>query len=112
VNDPRNVSYLGRGVSLEKYGGGGGKYECNDARAEYMQKMRKLLNDNSIPWQTGELGRIDIGGGGTIAKFMSKFGMDCADAGPCVLGMHSPCEVTSKSDIHAAYRLYRTFFGS
>ena len=110
VNDPQNVSYLGRGVSIEKYGGSGGKYNTNDAHAEYMQYMRTLADKNKIPWQTGELGKIDIGGGGTIAMLMSRYGMDCVDAGPCVLGMHSVCEITSKSDIYSAYLLYRAFF--
>ncbi len=110
VNDPQNVSYLGKGVSIEKYGGGGGKYSTNDAHAEYMQFMRGIADRNSIPWQTGEMGKIDIGGGGTIAMFMSRFGMDCVDAGPCVLGMHSTCEVTSKADIYSAHLLYKTFF--
>ena len=72
--------------------------------------MRGLADKNRVPWQTGELGKIDIGGGGTIAMLMSRYGMDCVDAGPCVLGMHSVCEVTSKSDIHSAYLLYRAFF--
>lgn len=111
VNDPLNVSYLGKGVSIEKYGGGGGKSNTNDAHAEYMQFMRSLADRNRVPWQTGEMGKIDIGGGGTIAMFMSRYGMDCLDAGPCVLGMHSVCEVTSKSDIYSAYLLYRAFFG-
>jgi len=110
VNDPQNVSYLGKGVSIEKYGGGGGKYSTNDAHAEYMQFLRNIANKNSIPWQTGEMGKIDIGGGGTIAMFMSRFGMDCVDAGPCVLGMHSTCEVTSKADIYSAYLFYKAFF--
>jgi aspartyl aminopeptidase len=109
VNDPQNVSYLGKGVSIEKYGGGGGKYHTNDAHAEYIQFMRSLADRNKIPWQTGEMGKIDIGGGGTIAMFMSRFGMDCIDAGPCVLGMHSVCEVTSKADIYSAFLLYRAF---
>jgi aspartyl aminopeptidase len=111
VNDPQNVSYLGRGVSIEKYGGGGGKYSTNDAHAEYMQYMRNLVNQNSIPWQTGEMGKVDTGGGGTIAMLMSRYGMDCVDAGPCLLGMHSVCEVASKADIYASFLLYRAFLG-
>lgn len=110
VNDPRNVCYIGSGVAIEKYGGGGGKYSTNDAHAEYIQYIRQLCNNNNIPWQTGELGKIDIGGGGTIAMFLSRYGMDCIDAGPCILGMHSPNEVTSKADIYCCYLLYRTFF--
>ena len=110
VNDPMNVSYLGRGVSIEKYGGGGGKYNTNDTHAEYMQYIRSLADRHKVPWQTGELGKVDIGGGGTIAMLMSRYGMDCVDAGPCVLAMHSVCEVVSKADIHSAYLLYRAFF--
>lgn len=112
VNDPRNVSYLGKGVSVEKYGGGGGKYSTHDSGAEYMAWIRKVLEENKIPWQTGELGRIDIGGGGTIAMFLSRYGMDCVDAGPCILGMHSPCEVSSKVDIYSAYQFYKGFWES
>ncbi len=110
VNDPQNVSYLGKGVSIEKYGGGGGKYNTNDAHAEYMQHVRTIAEKNNVPWQTGEMGKIDIGGGGTIAMFMSRYGMDCVDAGPSMLGMHSVCEVTSKADIYSAYLLYKAFF--
>jgi len=110
VNDPQNVSYIGKGVSIEKYGGGGGKYNTNDAHAEYMQLIRSIADKNSIPWQTGEMGKIDVGGGGTIAMFMSRFGMDCIDAGPSVLGMHSVCEVTSKADIFSSYCLYKAFY--
>lgn len=109
VNDAQNVSYLGHGVSIEKYGGGGGKYHTNDAHAEYFSYIRTILDKNSIPWQTGELGKIDIGGGGTIAMFLSRYGMDCIDAGPCVLGMHSTYEVTCKADIYNSYKLYKQF---
>ncbi len=112
VNDPTNASYLGKGIPIEKYGGGGGKYSTNDASAEYMQFVRKLANDNDIPWQSGEMGKIDIGGGGTIALFMSRYGMDCVDAGPCMLAMHSDCEVSSKADLYSAFQLYRVFFKS
>ncbi len=110
VNDPQNVSYLGKGVAVEKYGGGGGKYNTNDAHAEYMSYMRGLLDKNKISWQTGELGKIDIGGGGTIAMFLSRYGMDCIDAGPPGLAMHAPIEVMSKADIYSAFRLYKVFF--
>ena len=112
VNDPRNVSYLGNGIAVEKYGGGGGKYSTHDSGAEYVSYIRTIMDKNKIPWQTGELGKIDVGGGGTIAMFLSRYGMDCIDAGPCVLGMHSPCEVTSKADIYASYKLYRSFWES
>lgn len=110
VNDPNNVSYLGHGVSIEKYGGRGGKYSTSEAHAEYMHYLRNLATKHGIPWQTGEQGKIDIGGGGTIAMFMSRYGMDCVDVGPCMLGMHSPFEVTSKVDIYCTYLLYKAFF--
>jgi aspartyl aminopeptidase len=110
VNDHMNASTLGKGVSVEKYGGGGGKYSTHDSTAEYMQYMRALLEKHNICWQTGELGRIDLGGGGTIGMYMSRYGMNCVDAGPCVLGMHSPCEVSSKADLYSAYLLYKAFF--
>lgn len=110
VNDPNNVSYLGHGVSIEKYGGRGGKYSTSEAHAEYMNYLRTLADKHGIPWQTGEQGKIDVGGGGTIAMFMSRYGMDCVDVGPCMLGMHSPYEVTSKVDIYCTYLLYKAFF--
>ncbi|MGE0792556.1 MAG: aminopeptidase [Candidatus Woesearchaeota archaeon] len=110
VFDKYNVSYLGRGVSIEKYGGGGGKYSTHDSGAEYMSYLRSILIKHKLPYQMGEIGKVDIGGGGTIAMFMSRYGMDCVDAGPCVLGMHSPCEVTSKADIYSAYLFYKAFF--
>jgi aspartyl aminopeptidase len=110
VHDPQNASYLGKGVSVEKYGGGGGKYSTHDANAEYMNYLRLLLDKNKIAWQTGELGKIDLGGGGTIAMFISRYGMNCVDAGPSILGMHSPCEVTSKADVYSSYLLYKAFF--
>ncbi|MFH1682812.1 MAG: aminopeptidase [Candidatus Woesearchaeota archaeon] len=110
VNDPKNASYLGNGVAVEKYGGGGGKYSTHDSGAEYISYIRGILDKNKVPWQTGELGKIDVGGGGTIAMFLSRYGMDCIDAGPCVLGMHAPCEVTSKADIYACYKFYRSFW--
>jgi aspartyl aminopeptidase len=109
VFDSTNSSFLGFGVSVEKYGGGGGKYGTNDASAEFMNIIRQLLINNSISWQTGELGKIDIGGGGTIAKYLSRYGMSCVDAGPSLLGMHSPFEVASKIDIYNAYLLYKAF---
>ncbi len=112
VHDLQNASFIGSGVSVEKYGGSGGKYVSNDTHAEYMSFMRGILEKGNIPWQTGELGKVDMGGGGTIAMFMSRYGMDCLDIGPCVLGMHSPCEVISKADTYAAFMLYKEFFKS
>ncbi len=110
VNESNNVSFLGRGVAVEKYGGGGGKYNSQDASAEYMAYIRALLDKNKVAWQTGELGRIDLGGGGTIAMLISRFGMDCVDMGPALLGMHAPFELSSKSDVYNAFKAYRAFF--
>jgi aspartyl aminopeptidase len=110
VNDKTNASFLGHGVSIEKYGGAGGKYHSNDASSEFMSWLLDVLKKKDIRWQTGELGKIDAGGGGTIAMFMAKLGMDCIDVGPPVLSMHSTAEVTSKVDIYNAYLAYKAFF--
>ncbi len=110
THDPTNASMLGGGVSVEKYNGYGGKYSGNDASAEYMQRIRDILEKNKIKWQTGEIGRVDLGGGGTIAMYMSKYGMNCVDIGPCVLGMHAPSELSSKADIYMAYMFYKAFW--
>lgn len=112
VHESSNASFLGFGVSIEKYGGGGGKGHTHDAHAEFMSELRQLVLKNKIPFQYGELGKIDVGGGGTIGMYMSRYGMDCADIGPCVLGMHSPFEVTSKADIYSCYLFYKAFFES
>ncbi len=112
VHDKRNVSMLGHGVSIEKYGGGGGKYSTNDASSEYMSWLIGLLEKAGVVWQTGENGKIDLGGGGTIAKFMAQLGMDCIDMGPALLAMHSVNEVSSKADLYNAYLAYKAFFES
>jgi len=110
VQDVSNASYLGFGVSIEKYGGSGGKGHTNDAHAEYISEIRQILIKNKIPYQFGENGKVDMGGGGTIAMYMSKYGMDCVDVGPAVLAMHSPFEVTSKVDVYCCYLFYKAFF--
>jgi aspartyl aminopeptidase len=109
VFEVKNASALGKGVTMAKYTGHGGKYSANDAPAEYVGEIRRMLNDNNIPWQTGELGKVDNGGGGTVAKYFSRLGMTVIDLGPPVLSMHSPYEVTSKLDIYSAYLTYKTF---
>lgn len=108
--ETKNASALGQGVVLVKFTGHGGKYSANDAPAEYVGQIRRMLNDHNIPWQTGELGKVDNGGGGTVAKYFSRLGMTVIDMGPPVLSMHSPFEVTSKLDIYSAYLTYKTFF--
>ncbi len=107
--DPLNSSYVGQGVSLTKYTGSRGKVESNDAHPEYLARVRRLFDDHGVAWQVGELGKVDLGGGGTVAHFLSRYGMDVVDCGVPLLGMHSPFEVAAKSDIYAAYKAYRAF---
>jgi aspartyl aminopeptidase len=105
----KNASVLGKGVVMSKYTGHGGKYSANDASAEYVAEIRTMLNNEKVPWQTGELGKVGKGGGGTVAKYFSRLGMQVLDLGPAVLSMHSPYEVTSKADIYATYLAYHGF---
>jgi len=112
VFELKNASTLGHGVVMSKYTGHGGKYSANDASAEYVSEIRELLNSKSIPWQTGELGKVEKGGGGTVAKYFSRLGMEVIDLGPPVLSMHSPYEVTSKVDIYSSYLAYKAFLES
>jgi len=109
VFELKNASAIGKGVSMSKYTGHGGKYSANDASAEYVAEIRTLLNENNIPWQTGELGKVDNGGGGTVAKYFSRLGMSVIDIGPPVLCMHAPFEITSKLDVYACYLIYKAF---
>ncbi|MFO8077913.1 MAG: aminopeptidase, partial [Thermoplasmatota archaeon] len=112
VFELKNASTLGDGVSMSKYTGHGGKAGANDAPAEYVGEIRQMLNAHNIPWQTGELGKVDKGGGGTVAKFFSRMGMTVLDLGPPVLSMHSPFEVTSKVDVYASFLAYQAFLSS
>ena len=110
VFELKNASSLGNGIVMSKYTGYGGKFSGNDASAEYVAEIRTMLNKEKIPWQTAELGRVDNGGGGTVAKYFSRLGMEVIDLGPAVMSMHSPFEVTSKVDIYASYLAYKAFF--
>lgn len=112
VFELKNASSLGNGVVMSKYTGHGGKYSANDASAEYVAEIRVLLDKAHVPWQTGELGKVDKGGGGTVAKYFSRLGMDVVDLGAPVLSMHSPYEVTSKVDLYASYLAYLAFLKS
>lgn len=112
VFELKNSSSIGNGIAMSKYTGHGGKYSANDAPAEYVGEIRSLLNEHNIPWQTGELGKVDKGGGGTVAKYFSRLGMSVIDLGPPVLCMHAPFEVTSKLDVYASYLTYKAFFSS
>jgi len=109
VFELKNASAIGKGISMSKYTGHGGKYSANDASAEYVGEIRSMLNDHQIPWQTGELGKVDNGGGGTVAKYFSRLGMSVIDIGPPVLCMHAPFEITSKLDVYACYLTYKAF---
>ena len=108
--EANNTSYLNGGVIITKYTGSGGKYDTSDASAEYMGEIRRMLQRNDILWQTGELGRVDLGGGGTIAKFVANLNVDVVDLGVPVLSMHAPLEVVSKIDVYMAYRAFSEFF--
>ena len=108
----KNASTLGFGVVMSKFTGHGGKYSANDASAEYVGEIRMMLNKNKIPWQTAELGKVDNGGGGTVAKYFSRLGMEVIDLGPAVMSMHAPYEVTSKVDVYSSYLAYSAFFKS
>jgi len=110
VHDKRNAARLGYGVCITKFTGSRGKSGANDANAEYVGWLRNLFNKNSVVWQTGELGKVDEGGGGTIAKFLAAHGMDVIDCGPPLLSMHAPFELSSRADVFAAYKAYLAFF--
>ena len=112
VFDMYNASLLGHGVVLNKYSGSRGKYDANDASAEFMGRLRDIFNRHHVIWQSGEMGKVDAGGGGTIAKFLAYFGLDVADCGPALLSMHAPLEIASKVDIYMAYRAYGAFLAS
>ena len=108
--EPKNSCYINNGVIIAKYTGHGGKYDTSDASAEYMGKIRTMLHENDILWQVGELGRVDLGGGGTIAKYVANMNVDVVDLGVPVLSMHAPFEIVSKTDVYMAYRAFFAFF--
>jgi len=110
VHEKENAVHLGFGVSVTKFTGSGGKGGSNDANAEFNSKIINLYNKEKVNWQTGALGKVDEGGGGTIAKFMAEHGAEVIDCGPGVLGMHSLYELTSKADIYSSYKAYKAFF--
>ena len=109
VMEMRNSAYFGRGLVFNKYTGSKGKYGSNDANAEYVAKLRKIMDDNGIAFQTAELGKVDQGGGGTIAYILANYGMNVIDSGVPVLNMHAPWEIISKVDLYEAYRGYVAF---
>jgi len=112
VHEKRNAARLGYGICLTKFTGSGGKYGASDANAEYVGWLRNLFNKKKVVWQTGETGKVDEGGGGTVAKFLATYGMEIIDCGPPVLSMHSPFEIAHKGDIYMTYKGYRAFLES
>lgn len=107
--DPQNTARIGAGVVIEKYVGSRGKSGTSEASAEYLAEIRKIFNKNSVLWQTGGLGKVDLGGGGTVAMFLARYNLDVVDIGVPLLSMHSPYEVSSKVDLYAAFEAYKAF---
>lgn len=107
--EKNNAAYLAHGLVFNKFTGARGKSGSNDANAEYMAELRRIMDDAGVHYQTAELGRVDLGGGGTIAYILALYGMEVIDSGVPVLSMHAPWEVTSKADIYEAYKAYKAF---
>ncbi len=109
VFDKNNAAFLGKGVCFNKYTGSRGKSGSSDANAEFVAAIRRIMDDNAVAFQTAELGKVDAGGGGTIAYLCARYGMNVIDCGVPVLSMHAPWEVVSKADVYEAYKCYRAF---
>ena len=109
VNDPKNAAFLGDGIVYNKYTGSRGKSGSNDANPEYYAFIRRLTDEANINWQSAELGKVDQGGGGTIAYILGNYNMNVIDAGIPVLNMHAPMEIVSKADVYEAYKAYKAF---
>jgi len=109
VYEKNNAALLGHGVTVCKYTGHGGKAESSDASAEFMAEIRRLFNENGVIWQVAELGRVDGGGGGTIAQYVANLDVDTIDCGTALLSMHSPFEISSKADVYMTYKAYKCF---
>ena len=109
VFEPKNAAYLNKGVVFNKFTGARGKSGSNDANPEFMAAIRRILDENQVQFQTAELGKVDVGGGGTIAYIMANYGMEVIDCGLAVLCMHAPMEVSSKADVYEGVRAYKVF---
>ena len=109
VNDPKNAAYFGEGIVFNKYTGSRGKSGSNDSNPEYYAFIRKVVDEANVNWQNAELGKVDQGGGGTIAYILGNYNMNVIDAGIPVLNMHAPMEIVSKADVYEAYRAYLAF---
>jgi aspartyl aminopeptidase len=112
VHEKRNAPRMGYGLCLTKFTGSGGKYGSSDAHAEYLFWVRQVFNQQDVVWQTGELGKVDEGGGGTIAKFLAALGLEIVDCGTPVLSMHSPFELVSKADLYMTYKGFKAFLSA
>jgi len=110
VLDPKNACYMGKGVNISKYTGSRGKGGCNDANHEFLAELRQIFHKNDIHWQMGELGKVDQGGGGTIAYIIGNYNTEVVDCGVPVLSMHAPMEIVSKVDLYMTYLAYRAFY--
>lgn len=110
VFEKMNCSFISAGVVLTKYTGSRGKSDSNDANPEFIARLRRLFDDHNVVWQVGELGKVDIGGGGTVAQYLARYGMEVVDCGVALLSMHSPFEVASKADLYMSYLGYHAFF--
>ncbi|MDD4663690.1 MAG: aminopeptidase, partial [Caldisericia bacterium] len=107
--EEKNAPYFHKGIVLSKYTGAGGKGGSSDASAEFVGKIRRLFNEYNVKFQTAELGKVDVGGGGTVAKYFGERGMEVIDAGPALLSMHAPYEICAKDDLYETYRAYSAF---
>ena len=107
--EKKNCAFLGQGLVINKYTGARGKSGSNDANAEYLAQLRRIFDDNQVSFQTAELGKVDFGGGGTIAYIAALYGMEVVDSGVAVLSMHAPCEIISKADLFEAKKGYAAF---
>lgn len=112
VHEKRNAARLGYGVALTKFTGHGGKYSANDAHAEYIAWLRRVFQEAGVIWQAAHLGKVDEGGGGTIAKYLAVHGLEIIDCGTPLLSMHSPFEVASKADLYMTFKAYQAFFAA
>ena len=111
VHDTENVARLSHGLAFAKYTGSRGKVQANDADAEFLQEIRKIFDENKVKFQSGGFGKVDEGGGGTVAKFLAYYGIRTVDAGPALLSMHSLFEISSKADLYETYKAYKVFYG-
>jgi aspartyl aminopeptidase len=110
VHEKRNAARLGYGPCVNKYTGSRGKYGASDASAEYLGWLRQVFSSNNIIWQAAELGKVDEGGGGTVAKDFAQRGMEIVDCGPALLDVHSPFEISSKADLYMTTQAYQAFY--